>query len=318
MTMMTVFERLITPHYKTIDHVKILGNLWSDCGQIVGCELEAKPCVVKAINVPSKIDHPRISQSEFALNRKQHSYLVEYNWYRYYSNHLPVHAEAITCLNTFKQQQQFALVFEDFKSVGFDNAQSNSIHINAILKWLANFHAFNLNIEPKNLWQTGSYWHLATRPDEWQKIPDQALKIHASIFDDILRNSQYQTLIHGDAKLANFAINSDFKKVLGYDFQYVGKGVGVIDIMYFLGSCLSEKQLQRDADDLLNNYFSYLKIALREFHPTIDSRVLINDWRKLWPMAWADFYRFLAGWSPKHKKINSYMLQQYGISMKVI
>lgn len=309
--MKTVFKALVTPRYKTISQVKVLGNLWSDCGQIVACELDAKPCVVKVINVPSQIDHPRITQSEFALNRKRRSYLVEFNWYAEHSRHLPLQAEAITCFNTLKKQQQFALVFEDFKSEGFSHAQSNYTDIAAILKWLANFHAFNLHKSPAGLWQIGSYWHLDTRPDEWHKINQAELKAQATLFDKKLKQSQYQTLIHGDAKLANFAINNDTKKVLGYDFQYVGKGVGVIDVMYFLGSCLDEKQLLSDADDLLNDYFAYLKIALAEFQPDVESKALISDWTALWPTAWADFYRFLVGWSPEHKKINSYMLRNY-------
>ena len=35
-----------------------------------------------------------------------------------------------------------------------------------------------------------------------------------------------------------------------------------------------------------------------------------TQWAHLWPVAWADFYRFLLGWSPEHKKINSYMHAQ--------
>ena len=96
--------------------------------------------------------------------------------------------------------------------------------------------------------------------------------------------------------------------MLGYDFQYVGAGVGVIDVMYFMTSCFNETQLHQHADSCLEWYFCELKLALGVYHPKVEASKVINDWRNLWSVAWADFYRFLAGWSPEHKKINSYML----------
>eukprot|EP00493_Phyllostaurus_siculus_P025151 UN25495 len=54
-----------------------LTSLWSGCGSIVECMLDAEPCVIKAIKIPRYINHPKIKQSEFAL--KESSSLIKLN-----------------------------------------------------------------------------------------------------------------------------------------------------------------------------------------------------------------------------------------------
>ena len=54
------------------------------------------------------------------------------------------------------------------------------------------------------------------------------------------------------------------------DFQYIGGGVGVKDLAYFIGSCLYEEDCERYEKQLLDYYFSALKAALHKQHSSIN------------------------------------------------
>ena len=75
---------------------------------------------------------------------------------------------------------------------------------------------------------------------------------------------------------------------------------------YFISSCLSEQAAVRQQDSLLSFYFGKLRFALAKRNSEINFPALECEWRELYPYAWADFCRFLAGWSPGHWKLNSY------------
>ncbi|MFK8061489.1 MAG: oxidoreductase family protein, partial [Polaribacter sp.] len=145
-----------------------------------------------------------------------------------------------------------------------------------------------------------TYWHLETRPQELEILEDISLKKAASKIDEKLNNCRYKTFVHGDAKLANFCFSKD-GTVSGVDFQYVGGGCGMKDIAYFIGSCLNESDCERLETKILDTYFNYLQNALGHKNEDLE-----NEWRSLYHLAWADFHRFLKGWSPNHWKINSY------------
>jgi thiamine kinase-like enzyme len=131
------------------------------------------------------------------------------------------------------------------------------------------------------------------------------LKSVAGEIDSILNAANFQTLVHGDAKLANFCFAAD--DVAAVDFQYVGGGCGIKDVAYFASSCFRDVECERREASLLDCYFGHLKQAIEErFGQSIDAGAVEKEWRQLYPIAWTDFYRFLAGWSPGHWKMHGY------------
>jgi Ser/Thr protein kinase RdoA (MazF antagonist) len=174
------------------------------------------------------------------------------------------------------------------------------------LSWLAHFHARFLDEPPKGLWESGTYWHLETRPEELKVLDDKPLKKAALKIDQVLKDCPYQTLVHGDAKVANFCFSQKDSEVAAVDFQYVGKGCGMKDLAYFVGSCLSEKECESKEQEILEVYFSFLSQALKKYKIPCDMVALEKSWREMYFYAWTDFHRFLKGWSPGHWKINGY------------
>ena len=178
----------------------------------------------------------------------------------------------------------------------------------ACLRWLACFHANFLGAEPEGLWQIGTYWHLATRQDEHRTMGDEfGLKRAAAALDQRLNSCRFRTLVHGDAKPANFCFSRDRGRVAAVDFQYVGGGCGVKDVCYLM-SAMGGWRGPDEATErrLLDFYFRELRAAAQSSPPRggaagggaapVDLDGLEREWRELYPLAAADYYRFLAGW----------------------
>lgn len=278
-------------------------ELWSGYGKIIRVALQdaAVPSVVvKLVQIPGKQNHPRGWNTEISHQRKLKSYQVETNWYRSFSEKSA--ARLPHCLAIGKQNGNVLIVLEDLDAAGYPLRKESLSwpEMKPCLAWLAQFHASYLGVEPEDLWEQGTYWHLATRPQELKALKDQKLKEAASLIDSKLKACSYKTLLHGDAKLANFCF-SEKGAVAAVDFQYVGGGCGMKDLAYFVGSCLSESYCERLEGQILDVYFEYLQMALPQKNEALEA-----EWRSLYHLAWADFHRFLKGWSPGHWKINSY------------
>jgi hypothetical protein len=73
-----------------------------------------------------------------------------------------------------------------------------------------------------------------------------------------------------------------------------------------ISSCLGESEAESQKDSLLNYYFQSLDQALQTAGNPTNFSELETEWRELYAFAWADFCRFLGGWSPGHWKMNGY------------
>ena len=282
---------------------EMIQELWSGYGKIMRVGLEnasVESVVVKHVQMPIYKNHPRGWNTDIGHQRKVKSYKVETTWYDSYSKNSA--ARLPKCLAIETQDDEVLMVLEDLDEAGYPLRKRAVTweEIAHCLAWLAQFHASYLGKIPDGLWEVGTYWHLETRPQELAVLDDQRLKEAAPLIDEKLNTCEYKTFVHGDAKLANFCFAKD-GQVAGVDFQYVGGGCGMKDVAYFIGSCLNESECERLEAQILDTYFEYLQSELKERNEALET-----EWRSLYRVAWADFHRFLKGWSPGHWKINSY------------
>ena len=292
--------------------VEQVQTLWSGYGFIQRYHLAGgkhKSIIVKHIQLPEDKAHPKGWDTDLSHQRKLKSYAVESHWYQAYAKLTIEACKVPQLLHAEEQGNERLLIMEDLNALGYSLRLSpDTINLETAkncLSWLAHFHARFLQAKPEGLWEIGTYWHLATRPDELAQMTNLPLQQAAGAIDQKLNEAQFQTLVHGDAKLANFCFSKD-SAVSAVDFQYVGGGCGMKDVAYFISSCFDEDECAQYEDLLLDHYFEQLEKACPD---TVDFIALKKEWSYLYPYAWADFYRFLDGWSPGHWKMHNYSKQ---------
>lgn len=294
-------------------------SLWSGYGELYRATLDGAAVVVKHIAPPEAVAHPRGWGTDVGHARKLRSYAVETAWY---AEWVPTYAEALrpdgrvpACLAHGDDPSDRWLVLEDLAADGYPvrTADPDPEQVQACLRWLARFHATFLGVAPEGLWPVGTYWHLDTRPDELAAMDDDALRAAAPVLDAKLSGARFRTLVHGDAKLANFLFSADGHRAAAVDFQYVGGGCGMKDVAYFLSSLSDVDAVEADEAGHLDAYFEALRAALPA---AADADAVEAEGRALYPVAWADFYRFLAGWSPGHWKIHDYSRRMTAEALK--
>ncbi len=305
---------------RSVSAVMDVQSLWSGYGSIVRYTLtdsDYASVVLKHVNPGDHSAHPRGWDSDTSNQRKLKSYEVESLWYRRYAPLCGSACRVPNCISTKQLSDgETLLLLEDLDAHYPTRHDSLSLKSTTLcLKWLAHFHATFLDHDGQGLWPVGTYWHLGTRADEYHAMVEGPIKQAAYALDAKLNNAVHQTLVHGDAKVANFCFANNDSSVAAVDFQYVGRGCGIKDVVYLLGSCLSGADIGTHESYLLDAYFGHLRDALSSTLNADKTTEIEAEWRSLYSIAWTDFYRFLLGWNPGHWKIDQYTKRQSTLAL---
>ncbi|MEM9368379.1 MAG: phosphotransferase [Planctomycetota bacterium] len=294
-----------------VTSLQSIQSLWSGYGEILRVRVQdasVDSVIAKVIDLTAAQEHPRGWASDAGHLRKLRSYDVEQTWYTTYADRCDQLCRVATCFGCWRDSDRLVFALEDLAEAGFQPLRGGlrDAGIEACLRWLARFHARFLGVDGRGLWPTGCYWHWETRQDEWQAMPESRLKQAARDIDRRLRKANHQAIVHGDAKIANFCFQEDQRDVAAVDFQYVGGGPGIKDVAYLLGGCMPDERCHADAADWLERYLQTLHVEVGKLHGKALADNVVVEWRSLYPVAWADFHRFLLGWCPGHSKLTSY------------
>ncbi|TKF97842.1 aminoglycoside phosphotransferase family protein [Vibrio lentus] len=320
--------------------IQVIQRLWGGYGELVRLVFDkdnsasmnnasVNSVIVKHVALPDKAEHPKGWNTKLSHQRKVHSYQVETAWYQSFTQQWDERCPVPVGLQCELQENEWLIVMQDLAGIGFPlTSQFDVLAVSdelacgysleeqkqrdACLKWLANFHAKHIHIDQEksaSLWEIGTYWHLGTRPDEFDALVDLPLKNQAQHIDRLLRECPYPTLVHGDAKLANFCFGSESQNAAAVDFQYVGHGCAMKDVALFMSSAVRPQDCAELESHMLETYFRYLEEALTYYQPQLSFAEIEAAWRPMFYVAWADFQRFVKGWSPEHWKINPYTEQ---------
>ncbi|KAI5854338.1 kinase-like domain-containing protein [Tricharina praecox] len=297
-----------------------LTTLWSSFGTICRLNLKSNPRSL----ILKFIDPPVDTRSEGHL-RKIISYRVERYFYEHLSTRLPPHVKVAKNYPVEPAFGDTSLVLEDLsreyplpvaRRTDLDEEQAK-----VVLRWIAGFHATYwgkvddipdtpppLQVQDPlvtpGVWTNGGYWYLDTRSEEYAIVRDDpyyaflddaAVRTVADYLADPTRPGR--TLLHGDTKGANIMFSKDFKKCALYDFQYCGKGLGVVDLVYFLATSVDGEVMQDEecADELLETYYRELVEQVMRMGGSMGkytAEIMMKDL----DMAMVDWFRFQAGW----------------------
>ncbi|KAG2771194.1 hypothetical protein PC129_g22231 [Phytophthora cactorum] len=169
------------------------------------------------------------------------------------------------------------------------------------LSYLANLHASTWGQEDllekagTELWPAACWWAFPKRGEKelaqasdvwpqmlrnWEKVFEAESSLpstadleslgermieHAAYISSCLSNAALSTVVHGDFKSANLFFESQSRKVIAFDWQWSGVGLGAMDVANLLNTSVSISLLRNDEDELelLQFYYDRLRERLQ-------------------------------------------------------
>lgn len=288
-----------------------IASLWSGYGQILRQQYRLQNrqilrAIKKQVFAPTIVESADADESHI---RKMKSYIVERYFYRHLADdlvsaHVPI---------TYSVQEE-SFIMEDLTLTYPIEHDIMSLDLSkVVLSWLADFHASFWTPKARQaavvetgpcasrpvqhgVWEEGGYWVLRTRMEEFKSLTPEwklmARKIDAEIraLPDFLTS-----LIHGDCKSANMMFSEDSQKCALLDFQYIGRGPAVRDVIYFFTS--SVQGLATHETELLEYYHHALQDSLkRRGDEETAARYTFDVMMDHYELCLLDYYRFMLGW----------------------
>ena len=103
-------------------------------------------------------------------------------------------------------------------------------------------------------------------------------ELYETINPDSENNKNRITLLHGDTQQGNLLINKHKDKMAMIDWQYINIGLGLKDIVLFIGISLDEKNIKEsDIQELKDLYINCLK----EKGINYDTKIFEEDWKNI-------------------------------------
>ena len=202
----------------------------------------------------------------------------------------------------------YIVIMEDLNSKGlFNMSKENPLDINIlklIVEYFAELHSTfwgkerQTNIEWINDYNFGNYMKEFTINNfdkkknffifNNKKILNEnliniikninILELYEKIEPNSDKNRGRTTLLHGDTQIGNLLINKDKNKMAMIDWQYINIGLGLKDIILFIGITLDENSIkENDINEL--KYLYYNSLVKKGIN--YDKNLYEEDWKNL-------------------------------------